>query len=241
MQNIDWNPEEFLRKLQGHLTWARVRLKLHTMIARARQDEETADALDIGRLFFFMAEEAFYLDAALTVQKLFSPKEYGSLTKYLNKSLQDREKIRYSDDRINASVLKGHLSMIEGFSDEIGRLDCLRDKWFAHHDRLAFDEPMTFVHKYYVQPDELERMIDAAQGIMRIHYLSFGVDFMPGLSRETDFLAVVDILLRYREAFKLRFNDPKDLEKAVELMFHYKHSRISSLKDRFLGSDEKYT
>ena len=238
---MDWQPETFLDNLQGHLTWARVRLKLHTLIARARRDEETSDALEMAHLFFFMAEEAFYLDAALTVQKLFAPDEYGSLVKFLNKSLQDLRKLPYVGEGLKASDIRGHLATLEEFADQLKRLDHLRDKWFAHHDRIAFDNPASFVHEYYVQPGELEQMIDAAQSVLSRHKLAFGSDFLPGLSGETDFLAVVDLIVRYRLAYRLRFEDPWDHATITDLMFHERHSKIDHLRTKFLGDKKGYT
>lgn len=237
MNQLDWSPEEFLRKLQGHLTWARVRVKLYVMISQARRDEETRDALEVGRLFFQMAEDAFYLDAGLTVHNLLSQKEYGGLIKYLNKSIQDIEKIDYSGDELTSSQLNHHLAQVREYENEISRLKNLRDKWFAHHDESAFQDPKAFVHKHYVSPEELMSMIDVAQSVLLQHFHAFGSDFSPGLSRETDFLSIVDVLKRYHEVHKLRFMDPEDEEKAIDLLFHAQYGIADRLRSKYLGSD----
>ena len=237
MSELSWSPEEFLRRLQGHLTWARVRRKLHTLVFKSRRDDETRQSLEVARLFFLMAEQAFYTDAALTVYKLMSKKEDRSIVKYLNKSIHDLNRIDYPGDPLTRSDLERHLSKIKSFEGKMDRLETLRNEWLAHHDSSAFDDPDSFLSEYYVKPNELDDMISCAQSILERHYLAFGSDFSPGLSRETDFLSIVDILKRYHEAHKMRFQDPSDLEKAVDLMFHHRHSNIEELRSKFLDEE----
>ncbi len=238
MNNIGWQPEEYLRRLQSHLTWARVRLKLHTLIANARRDPEIDEALEAARFFFFMAEEAFYLDAALTVCKLFDQREEAGLVKFLNKSLQDRKKIDYGGKGLRVPDLQAHLSTMTGFEDELETLKSLRDGWLAHHDRRAFEDPTTFVDEYYVRPDELKNMVDAAQEILVEHYAAFGMDFSPGVPREDDLLSVIDLLMRHRKTCQRRVEDPSDLEGAVRLMVHHEHSHVDALRSKLHGERE---
>jgi hypothetical protein len=179
----------------------------------------------------------FYTDAALTVYKLMSKKEDRSIVKYLNKSIHDLHRIDYAGDPLTASDLEEHLSKINSFEGKMSRLETLRNEWLAHHDSSAFDDPDSFLNEYYVRPNELDDMISCAQSILERHYLAFGSDFSPGLTRETDFLSILDILKRYHEAHKIRFQDPSDLEKAVELMFHHRYSNVEELRSKFLNEE----
>ena len=105
---------------------------------RGAQEWSYEGGFECRGLFFMLAEDAFYLDAALTVCKLLGNERRG-LKKFLNKCLQDYDRLPIDRSFLDKADLIDHIKIVNELKENgtFAKLKKLRNKWLAHHDSEA--------------------------------------------------------------------------------------------------------
>ena len=232
--NLSWQPKQFLSDLQGHLTLARARLNASNFVQRARADDLTAHSLGASAVFFLLVDQALYLDTVLTVEKLFDASSNRSISKYLKKCEQDFDSLPIHDRSfLTRAKVKEHMDKIESEVKIYQNVRTFRDKWLAHHDPEAFDNPSKFVAENFVSYNDLRKLIEIAQEVLLDHFRGYGSSLSPGLSNEDDFLWLLDVLLRYDSVRSRWGTDRISDGEAANEMFHHEYSRRKELFEQF--------
>lgn len=196
----------------------------HTAMAAQRLDVlETVHGSTIpavARHFFRILEDALYLDAVLSVHKLFTPStaERG-IHKFLNHVEQNRADLGRLGSLMTGTLLAALRSQLDAHQKESEKVRNLRGEWLAHHRKDAFDSPQSFQADAYVEFEVLEGMLDTAKAVVRSVYSTLDVDVDFRLPGTEDAARVIDILATRENVRPRWMRDEISAEQAMSELF----------------------
>lgn len=207
----------YLRELWVHVALANSRLQYFQEL---NERASTYRSGVWGRTFFLMAEDALYLDAALTIEKLFDPSGDRSLARYLNRFEQSRKVLvlRF-EDLVTPKVIQDQHDQIAHHKNTYDKLRTLRDSWLAHHDKKAFDNPREFSHVNFLPRKELQPLVETANSIVTTHYEARDGGVVYDLPGREDLVRLLELVSQWRETMPKWASGKINSDQAMEELF----------------------
>jgi hypothetical protein len=109
-----------------------------------------------------------------------------TLSWIFSESNNDKRSIRWYLNRVKENVVESgdeideQLERLDNVNDVVNKIKTVRDKWVAHRDPVAFNNPNDFLEKINISIDDFESLIKLLEEIVNAHFERFedtSVDF----------------------------------------------------------------
>ena len=163
------NPEEELKKYRRQIFQdLAVLLNFRFQLLTELTDNKNRVLWEALSGVFSVIYQSLFENLIITLSWLYSEskEDRRSLIWYL-KQVKSHTQI-FSDSEIEKQLEK-----IDQKKDIVAKLKTVRDKWIAHRDPIAFNNPNEFLNVNKIELQDFEILIKLAEGIIQEHYNKF--------------------------------------------------------------------